>query len=90
MWTEIHQNFYCALLQVTVGYKLLADDAWYDKKYFDSYNKFFIHGDDTIVRDKNIRVYNKIGQAYGTSIDNAYIKNYQDDVSNFYFFHYRE
>ena len=54
-----------------------------EKKYFDSYNKFFIHGEDTIVRDKNIRVYNKIGQAYGTSIDNAYIKNYQDDVEFF-------
>jgi hypothetical protein len=54
-----------------------------DKKYFESYNKFFIHGADTIVANKNIRVYNKIGQAYGTSTDNAYIKNYQDDVEFF-------
>ena len=54
-----------------------------DKKYFESYNKFFIHGADTVVTNKNIRVYNKIGQAYGTSTDNAYIKNYQDDVEFF-------
>ncbi len=54
-----------------------------EKKYFDSYNKFFIHGEDTIVNDRNIRVYNKIGQAFGTSVDNAYIKNYQDDVEFF-------
>ena len=54
-----------------------------DKKYFESYNKFFIHGADTVVKNKNIRVYNKIGQAYGTSTDNAYIKNYQDDVEFF-------
>ena len=51
-----------------------------DKKYFESYNKFFIHGVDTVVTNKNIRVYNKIGQAYGTSVDNAYIRNYQDDI----------
>ena len=54
-----------------------------DKKYFESYNKFFIHGLDTIVTNRNIRVYNKIGQAYGTSTDNAYIKNYQDNVEFF-------
>ena len=37
-----------------------------------------------INEDSNLRrVYNKIGQAYGTSIDNAYIKNYQDDVEFF-------
>jgi hypothetical protein len=54
-----------------------------DKKYFDSYNKFFVHGEDTIVKNRNIRVYNKIGQAYGTSTDSAYIKNYQDDVEFF-------
>ena len=54
-----------------------------DKKYFDSYNKFFIHGSDTVVNNRNIRVYNKLGQAYGTSVDNAYIRNYQDDVEFF-------
>lgn len=64
-------------------YEDIGDKFKTEKKYFDSYNKFFIHGDDTIVRDKNIRVYNKIGQAYGTSIDNAYINNYQDDVEFF-------
>ena len=30
--------------------------------------------------NEQIRVYNKIGQAYGTSIDNALIKNYQDNI----------
>ena len=64
-------------------YEDIGDKFKTEKKYFDSYNKFFIHGDDTIVRDKNIRVYNKIGQAFGTSVDNAYIKNYQDDVEFF-------
>ena len=64
-------------------YEDLGDKFRTDKKYFDSYNKFFIHGSDTVVNNRNIRVYNKLGQAYGTSVDNAYIKNYQDDVEFF-------
>ena len=43
-------------------------------------NKFFIYGDEQSLSNKQIRVYNKIGQAYGTSIDNGLIKNYQDNV----------
>ena len=54
-----------------------------DNKYFNSYNKFFIHGTDTVLKKSNVRVYNKIGQAYGTSTDNAYIKNYSKDVEFF-------
>ena len=64
-------------------YEDLGDKFRNDKKYFDSYNKFFIHGKDTVVNNRNIRVYNKLGQAYGTSIDNAYIRNYQDDIEFF-------
>ena len=64
-------------------YEDLGNKFTTDKKYFESYNKFFIHGVDTVVTNKNIRVYNKIGQAYGTSTDNAYIKNYQDNVEFF-------
>jgi hypothetical protein len=61
-------------------YEDLGDKFRTDTKYFDSYNKFFIHGSDTVVNNRNIRVYNKLGQAYGTSVDNAYIRNYQDDI----------
>ena len=35
---------------------------------------------DRSVSNEQIRVYNKIGQAYGTSIDNGLIKNYQNNV----------
>ncbi len=54
-----------------------------NEKFFNSYNKFFIHGTDTILNNTDIRVYNKIGQAYGTSTDSAYIKNYKEDVEFF-------
>ena len=51
-----------------------------DENFFETYNKFFLHGDEQSVSNEQIRVYNKIGQAYGTSIDNGLIKNYQDNV----------
>ena len=54
-----------------------------DSKFFNSYNKFFIHGTDTILNNTDTRVYNKIGQAYGTSTDSAYIKNYKEDLEFF-------
>tara|TARA_S200000501_G_scaffold47259_1_gene38113 strand:- start:291 stop:1445 length:1155 start_codon:yes stop_codon:yes gene_type:complete len=54
-----------------------------DAKFFKSYNKFFIYGTDTILNNTDVRVYNKIGQAYGTSTDSAYIKNYKEDVEFF-------
>ena len=38
---------------------------------------------DSIAINKNIRVYNKLGEAYGTSTDTAYIKNYTDDIEFF-------
>jgi hypothetical protein len=54
-----------------------------DSKFFNSYNKFFIHDTDTILNNTDVRVYNKIGQAYGTSTDSAYIKNYKEDLEFF-------
>jgi hypothetical protein len=61
-----------------LGVKYIDDD-----KFFNSYNKFFIHGTDTILNNTDVRVYNKIGQAYGTSTDSAYIKNYKEDLEFF-------
>ena len=58
-----------------IGEKFIGDE-----KFFETYNKFFIHGDEQSVSNEQIRVYNKIGQAYGTSIDNGLIKNYQDNI----------
>ena len=61
-----------------LGTKYIGDD-----RFFNTYNKFFIHGTDTILNNTDVRVYNKIGQAYGTSTDSAYIKNYKEDVEFF-------
>ena len=61
-----------------LGNKYITND-----KFFNTYNKFFIHGMDTVLKKTDVRVYNKIGQAYGTSTDSAYIKNYKEDIEFF-------
>ena len=53
-------------------------DMGFDKNiYPNNYNKFFIYGDNDGMINDNI--YNKVGNAYGYSIDNAYIYNKKTD-----------
>lgn len=48
----------------------------YDKAiYYDSYGKFLMYGDTKGKMTPDIRLYNKIGLAYGTVTDAAYITN---------------
>ena len=54
-----------------------------DSQYFDSYNKFFIYGDSTNTIDRKIRIYNKVGVAYGALTDISYIRDYQKDIEFF-------
>ena len=54
-----------------------------DSKYFDSYNKFFIYGDSTNAIDRKIRIYNKVGVAYGALTDISYIRDYQKNIEFF-------
>tara|TARA_B100000902_G_scaffold394139_1_gene449840 strand:- start:6507 stop:7658 length:1152 start_codon:yes stop_codon:yes gene_type:complete len=61
-------------------YEDIGEKFIQNENFFETYNKFFIHGDEQIPINENIRVYNKIGQAYGTSLDNGLIKNYQDNI----------
>ncbi len=54
-----------------------------DSIYYDSYNKFFIYGDSTNTIDRQIRIYNKVGVAYGALTDISYIRDYQKDIEFF-------
>jgi hypothetical protein len=49
---------------------------------YDSYVKFFIYGDQKGAMTNNIRIFNKVGDAYGTLTETAYI---QDEASNIEF-----
>ncbi len=51
-----------------------------DSTYYDSYVKFFIYGNTHERMPDNIRIFNKIGMAYGYLIDNAYIVDLDHQV----------
>lgn len=56
-------------------------EAGYDKdEYYDSYGKFFMFGDSKQPIPKNIKIYNKVGYAYGTLTETAYIKDESNGV----------
>ena len=53
----------------------------YDRaKYYDSYVKFFMFGDRREPMPDHIRLFNKVGLAYGYLIDNAYIVDFENGV----------
>lgn len=64
-------------------FKAMSDlprEAGYDQNiYYDSYSKFFIFGDSEKPVTSHIKVYNKVGYAYGTLTETAYI---HDPVHN--------
>lgn len=51
-----------------------------DTAYFDAYCKFLIYGDDKKPISRDIRIFNKVGDAYGYLIDNAYIVDFKNRV----------
>jgi hypothetical protein len=56
-------------------------NAGYDPSiYYDGYCKFFMFGDTKENIPSNIKIYNKVGDAYGTMIDCAYIVDKENNV----------
>jgi Beta-lactamase enzyme family len=51
-----------------------------DTVYTDAYSKFLLYGSDTTRIPDQIRIFNKIGLAYGFTIDNAYIVDFDAGV----------
>ncbi|WP_238567928.1 serine hydrolase [Flavobacterium sp. ASV13] len=59
----------------------LPRNAGYNpKEYYDSYCKFFMFGDTKNQIPDHIKIYNKIGQAYGTMTETAYIIDTENKV----------
>lgn len=55
--------------------------AYYkDSLYTDAYVKYLLYGADTTQIPDHIRIFNKVGQAYGYVIDNAYIVDFNEGV----------
>lgn len=56
-------------------------NAGYDHEtYYDGYCKFFLFGDTKENIPDNIEIYNKVGFAYGTLTDCAYIKDTKNNI----------
>lgn len=59
----------------------LPRNAGYDpKEYFDGYCKFFMFGDTKEPIPDYIKIYNKVGEAYGTLTDCAYIVDSKNNI----------
>ena len=50
------------------------------EKYYDSYVKFFLFGDNKAPMPDSVRIFNKVGLAYGYVTDNAYIVDFERGV----------
>ncbi len=57
-----------------------CDFPKYDSTYYDGYVKFFLFGDTKQQQDGSIRLFNKVGEAYGTLTDVAYIVDFKNNV----------
>ena len=51
-----------------------------DPKLYDSYVKFFIYGDQKGAMTDNLRIFNKVGYAYGTLTETAYIQEHTSAI----------
>ncbi|MBI3220444.1 MAG: serine hydrolase [Bacteroidetes bacterium] len=51
-----------------------------DSTLYDAYCKFLLFGDDQSPIPSSIRIFNKVGDAYGYLIDNAYIVDFENGV----------
>ena len=51
-----------------------------NENYWDTYVKFLLYGADKNVSKDGIRIFNKVGDAYGFLIDAAYIADYNNNI----------
>lgn len=59
---------------------LPRNNGYDETEYYDSYGKFFIYGDSKDRIPEHINIYNKVGYAYGTLTDTAYIVDEKEGV----------
>ena len=51
-----------------------------NENYWDTYVKYFLYGTGKNISKKGIRIFNKVGKAYGFLIDAAYIADFDNNV----------
>jgi len=73
-YTFIYQ--YMSQLPTETSYPPYSSDT----AYFDAYCKFLLYGQERNPIPRTIRIFNKVGDAYGYLIDNAYIVDFESKV----------
>jgi hypothetical protein len=68
------------LLSCMSMYPRESSDPAYGEEFSDNYCKFLMFGDRTGMIPENIRIFNKIGLAYGFLIESAYIVDFEAKV----------
>jgi hypothetical protein len=64
-----------------VMHKTPREQDYDDEEYYDSYVKFFLFGDSKEAIPAHIKMYNKVGYAYGYLTDCAHIVDTKNDIS---------
>lgn len=75
---DLHESQYRLLRDAM--HKLPKTLGYDTETYYDSYVKFLMFGDSTDPIPEHIKIYNKVGYAYGTLTDCAYIQDVKNDI----------
>jgi hypothetical protein len=51
-----------------------------DTAYYPAYGKYLMFGNDKSSIPTNLRIFNKVGEAYGYLVDNAYIVDFENNI----------
>ncbi|MBS0000507.1 MAG: serine hydrolase [Cyclobacteriaceae bacterium] len=78
--TETDRKFILSCMSMYPGE---SQDPFYGEKYEDNYGKFLMFGDRNGKIPENIRIFNKIGLAYGFMVESAYIIDFDAGVEFF-------
>ena len=70
---DLTESQYELLYKSMYEFPLESESPSYDSSHYDSYVKFFVHGDKKTPMPKGMRMLNKAGLAYGYLTDVAYI-----------------
>jgi len=68
------------MLQYMSQYPAESVYPYYDSTYYDAYVKFLLYGSENGKAPANIRIFNKVGNAYGQLIDVAYIVDFEKNI----------
>lgn len=78
--SDEQRNF---LLQYMSAYPRESRFPSYDSSYYDAFVKFLLLGAEKTPLSKNIRIFNKVGNAYGQLVDVAYIIDFDKKIEFF-------